>query len=61
MIIKTQDGVPSRVNAVHLVKIDIIKLHHLLLFDDASNMVNEENHKAKAVSIRVVTDRKSVV
>ena len=55
VFVKTQDDVPSRVNAVHLVKIDIIELHHLLLFDDASNMVNEENHKAKAVSIRVVT------
>ena len=55
VFVKTQDGVPSRVNAVHLVKIDIIELHHLLPFDDTSNVVDKENHKANTASIRVVS------
>ena len=55
VFVKTQDDVPSRVNAVHLVKIDIIEPHHLPLFDSASNVVNEENYKAKAASIRVLS------
>jgi len=41
VIAETHDGVPSCVNAVYIA--GITKLHHLLSFDDASNMVNEEN------------------
>jgi len=41
VIAETHDGAPSCVNAVHIV--DLGKLHHLLPFDGASNMVNEEN------------------
>jgi len=55
VFVKTQYGVPFRVNAVYLVKTDFVELHHLLLFDDASNVVNEENYKARATSIRVMS------
>ena len=42
MITDTHDGVPSHLNAVYIVG-RVMKLHHLLPFDDASNMVNKEN------------------
>jgi len=55
VFVKTQDGVPFRMNVVYLVKIYFVELHHLLLSDDASNVVDEENYKARAASIRVAS------
>ena len=43
VFVKTQDDVPSCVNAVHLVEKIHAKIHHLLQFDGASNVVNEED------------------
>ena len=54
MFVKTQDGVPSCVNTVHLVEISPIKLHHLFKFDGASDVVNEEDQEAAPTSISMV-------
>lgn len=53
MFVKTQYDVASCVNAVYFVDISIIKVHHLLLFDGASDMVNEENEKTRPTPISV--------
>ena len=55
MVVKTQDGVPSRVNAVYTIETYIVELHHLLPFDSTSNVVNEENKKAGVVLISLVS------
>ena len=46
MFTKTQDDVPSCVNAVHIAERIFTELHHLLPFDDTSNVVNDQDHKA---------------
>jgi hypothetical protein len=43
--VKTQDGVPSCVNPTY-IGVNFIQRHQLLLFDDATDVVNEENPKA---------------
>ena len=46
--VKTRDAVPSSVNAVHFtVLVETHWCHHLLLFDSASDVVNEENEKSE--------------
>ena len=52
--VKTHDGVPPRVNAVYIVEKDI-EFHRLFPFDGTSNVVNKENYKARAASMRVVS------
>ena len=47
---KTQDGVPSCVNAVYHAR-KKVKLHHLLPLDGASNVVNEEDQEARPALI----------
>ena len=48
--VETQNDVPSCVNTAYVVERDI-KPCHLLLFDSASDMINEENMKTTAVLI----------
>ena len=43
VVVKTQDGVPSCMNAVYHADTLIIQLHYLLRLDDASNMIDEED------------------
>jgi hypothetical protein len=50
--VETQNGVPSCVNTAYLVERDI-KPCHLLLFDSASDMINEENMKTTTVLISI--------
>ena len=43
VVVKTQDGVPSCMNAVYHADTLIIQLHYLLRLNDASNMIDEED------------------
>ena len=47
VVAKTNDDIPHCVNAVHFV--DIGEVHHLLLFNSTSDMVNEENKEAGSI------------
>ena len=62
MVVKTQDGVPSCVNAAYPIRRKEIKLHHLLLFDDAGNVVNKEDQEARPtlISVGLVIPRKNI-
>jgi len=51
VVAKTHDDIPLCVNAVHFVEIGDVKVHHLLLFDSTSDMVNEENKKAGSILV----------
>ena len=53
VVVKTQDDAPSRMNLARIVLKRNIKLHHLLLFDNAGNVVNEEDHEARPILIRM--------
>ena len=46
VLVKTQDNVPSRVNTIDPIEIDTTKIHHLLPFDNASNLVDEKDQEA---------------
>ena len=47
LFVKTQNDIPLRLNAVYIMETKAIKFYHLLLFDDASDVVNEEDHEAR--------------
>ena len=49
VFIETQDDAPSCLNTVH--REDITESYHLLSFDGASDVVNEENKKFAATRI----------
>lgn len=52
---ETQHGIPSCLNAVYSVEIGMADVYHLLLFNSTSDMVNEENEKARPALISVVS------
>ena len=52
-VVKTQDGVPSCMNAVYIVGSNILELHDLLLFDNSRNVINEEDQEAGPTLIGV--------
>ena len=54
VLVKTQYGVPSRVNAVYPINIDRTNVHHQLSFDGASDVVDEEDQEAEPTLISVV-------
>ena len=41
-------------NAVYFIEVGITKVHHLLLLDGTSDMVNEENEKAEYTLVNVL-------
>ena len=60
-VVKTQDNIPSRVNTVDIVGIDPAKLHNLLQFDNASNVVDEKDQESRPtlISVELATPRKA--
>ena len=46
MFAKAQNGAPSCMDAVYIPERDPTEIHHLLLFDDTGNVVNEEYQEA---------------
>ena len=59
---KTQDGVPSCVDTRYAGKSRTVKLHHLLLFDGAGNVVDYEDQEARValISVGLIIPRKNI-
>ena len=57
---KTQDGVPSCVDARYAGKNRTVKPYHLLLFDGAGNVVDYEDQEARfaLISVGLIVPRK---